>query len=109
MARAPASARVYGFTLVELLVVIAIIAILAGLLIPGLAKAKMKGQQIACMSNYRQLQLCWHFYVDDNRELLPPNATANAGSRDSLIATGDTWIAGNAWTDTTTTNIQRGV
>jgi prepilin-type N-terminal cleavage/methylation domain-containing protein/prepilin-type processing-associated H-X9-DG protein len=98
-----------GFTLIELLVVIAIIAILASLLIPGLGKAKAEGQQIACMSNYRQLQLCWHLYVDDNNDALPPNATSSGGSRDGFVATPDTWISGNAWTDTNTTNIQRGV
>jgi len=65
--------RCGAFTLIELLVVIAIIAILAALLLPALNQAKQRAQTAACMNNLKQLQLCFHLYVGDNGDFLPPN------------------------------------
>ncbi len=60
-----------GFTLIELLVVISILAILAGLLLPALAKAKEQGRSAACRSNMRQIVIGMLLYVDDDRDYLP--------------------------------------
>ena len=99
-----------GFTLIELLVVIAIIAILAAMVLPGLARSKEKAQNISCLNNLKQLQVCWHLYIADFNDLLPPNNSVYLiGSPSTPLIRGASWCLGITRTDINTTNIEQGL
>ncbi len=100
-----------AFTLIELLVVIAIIAVLAGLLLPTLARSKAQAFNLTCLNNLRQLQICWHLYATDHNDVLPPNHSVYDVTTGEPIPGLDldlTWCPGNARRDTNTLNIERG-
>src|SRR5882672_7744054 len=77
-----------AFTLIELLVVIAIIAVLAAMLLPALARAKLKTQGISCMNNLRQMMLGWRMYPDDYNDLLLASLAVDPSQKRTNWCTG---------------------
>jgi len=90
-----------AFTLIELLVVVLIIAILASLLLPTLAGAKVKANKLSCVSNLKQLQVAYQMYVEDYKDQLPPNQKSDESTVN--------WVAGivNAIGSTDPTNFHQ--
>jgi len=104
-----AHSRQAGFSLVELLVVIGIIAILAGLLLPSLARGKRTAETVVCLNNLKQFACAWHLYADDYEQRIAPNYP-----RMQHYPTAAAWVGGllncsmDDWPDNTNTLLLTG-
>lgn len=78
-----------GFTLIELLVVVAVIAILAGLLLPSLGRARDRAHAVACLNHLKQLQVAWMLYAGDHNDWLAPS------EMNASVPKAPRWVDGN--------------
>jgi prepilin-type N-terminal cleavage/methylation domain-containing protein/prepilin-type processing-associated H-X9-DG protein len=98
--------RRQAFTLLELLMVIAIIAVLAGLLLPALSKAKERAHRVTCLSNQKQLGIAWELYAGDANNRLVLNDWD--GSPTIPRSPSNSWVTGNCSVDSATATITSG-
>ncbi|HEX3628055.1 MAG TPA: prepilin-type N-terminal cleavage/methylation domain-containing protein [Verrucomicrobiae bacterium] len=99
-------ARLRAFTLIELLVVIAIIAILAGILLPVLQRAKIRAQEATCINNQKQMATAWQMYANDNNDY----CAGNEWHDEKAHVQHENWLSGwldpgSATTDNTNTDL----
>ena len=83
--------RARAFSVMELLVIIAVIAILAGLLLPALAKAKQRAQRIACQNNLKQIGLAFRVWEGDYADKYPPSVPVSKGGTMDYVPGGNAY------------------
>lgn len=82
-----------AFTFVELLVVVAVVVVMAGMLIPVLGASKNKSAAAGCLGNLRQMQNAWSMYLDDNHDIMLPNAPGGTPNNAAWCAGSESWLA----------------